>query len=101
MELGHLRCSKKRDYEDLLGQDGFKRLGEKKWRRKVRAVVQGFSDALLPDDIVIGGGQADQLKRLPESARRGDNAAAFTGGFRLWQVPALPAAEPVLKKVTP
>lgn len=84
MELGHLRHSKARDYEDLLGKRGFKRLGKKKWRQKVRAVVQAFSAAFLPDEIVVGGGQADQLKKLPPRARRGDNAAAFVGGFRLW-----------------
>jgi polyphosphate glucokinase len=84
MELGHLRRSKRHDYEDLLGKRGYKRLGRKKWRRKVRAVVEGFSAALLPDEIVIGGGQADRLKKLPSHSRLGNNAAAFLGGFRLW-----------------
>ncbi|MFM9925177.1 ROK family protein [Variovorax sp. H27-G14] len=84
MELGHLRRSKKHDYEDLLGKKGFKRLGKKKWRRKVCAVVEGFSAALLPDEIVVGGGQAERLKKLPSRTRRTDNAAAFVGGFRLW-----------------
>jgi polyphosphate glucokinase len=84
MELGHLRRSKHRDYEDLLGKKGFKRLGKKKWRRKVRSVVNGFSAALLPDEVVIGGGQAERLKKLPPRTRCTDNAAAFVGGFRLW-----------------
>jgi polyphosphate glucokinase len=84
MELGHLRRSKKHDYEDLLGKKGFKYLGKKKWRHKVRSIAQGFSDALLPDDIVIGGGQAERIKKLPPGARRCDNIAAFAGGFRLW-----------------
>lgn len=84
MELGHLRRSKRHDYEDLLGKQGFKRLGKKRWRRKVCAVVEGFSAALLPDEVVVGGGQADRLKKLPPRTRRGDNSAAFAGGFRLW-----------------
>jgi polyphosphate glucokinase len=84
MELGHLHWTKKRTYEDFLGKAGYARLGKKKWRRKVRRAVQDFSDALLPDDIVIGGGQADRLKRLPALTRLGDNAAAFAGGLRLW-----------------
>ncbi len=46
MELGHLRRSKHHDYEDLLGKRGYKRLGKKKWRRKVHAVVKGFSCGL-------------------------------------------------------
>ena len=81
MELGHLRRSKRHDYEDLLGKRGYKRLGKKKWRRKVHAVVEGFSAALLPDEIVIGGGQADRLKTLPPRSRLGNNAAAFSAAF--------------------
>jgi hypothetical protein len=84
MELGHLRRSKRHDYEDLLGKRGYKRLGRRKWRRKVHAVVEGFGAALLPDEIVVGGGQADRLRKLPPRSRRGNNAAAFLGGFRLW-----------------
>lgn len=84
MELGHLRRSKHHDYEGLLGKRGYKRLGKKKWRRKVHAVVEGFSAALLPDEIVVGGGQADRLKTLPPRTRCGSNSAAFLGGFRLW-----------------
>ncbi len=87
MELGHLRRSKRHDYEDLLGKSGYQRLGRKKWRLKVGAAVRGFSAALLPEDIVIGGGQADRLKKLPPRARLCDNSAAFLGGFRLWEDP--------------
>jgi predicted NBD/HSP70 family sugar kinase len=85
MELGHLRRSKHHDYEDLLGKRGYKRLGKKKWRRKVDGVVQGFAAALLPDEIVVGGGKAKKLKKLPPRTRRGSNAAAFVGGFRMWE----------------
>jgi polyphosphate glucokinase len=41
--------------------------------------------ALLPDEIVIGGGNVKNLKELPDHCRAGDNANAFEGGFRLWQ----------------
>jgi polyphosphate glucokinase len=94
MELGHLRRSKHHDYEDLLGKRGCRRLGKKKWRRKVHAVVQGFAAALLPDEIVVGGGQADRLKTLPPRTRLGSNEAAYLGGFRLWDE-SLPAPPPI------
>ena len=41
--------------------------------------------ALLPDEIVIGGGNMAHLKAMPEHCRAGSNANAFEGGFRLWQ----------------
>jgi polyphosphate glucokinase len=85
MELGHLRIGKGHHYEHDLGKQGRARLGNKKWRRKVVEMVDGFRAALLPDYIVLGGGNAKHLTELPLLARRGDNANAFPGGFRLWE----------------
>ena len=41
--------------------------------------------ALEPEDVVLGGGNAKLLEKLPPGCRAGDNANAFTGGFRLWE----------------
>ena len=46
--------------------------------------MQQLIAALEPDDVVIGGGNAKLLKKLPKGCRMGDNANAFLGGFRLW-----------------
>ena len=88
MELGHLHGVHGHDYEHYLGEKGRKRLGNKRWRANVHDVVKGLRKALLPDDIVLGGGNVAHLKRLPKQTRRGDNAHAFLGGFRLWERPA-------------
>jgi polyphosphate glucokinase len=85
MELAHLRYRKGRTYEDYVGLRGLKRYGQKKWRRYVADVVAALRDALQADYVVLGGGNATKLKRLPEGARFGDNKHAFTGGFRLWE----------------
>lgn len=85
MELGHLHYSEGCNYEDYLGKQARKRLGNKKWRGKVMDAVEGFRKALLPDYIVLGGGNAAKLKRMPPQTRRGDNADALLGGFRLWE----------------
>jgi polyphosphate glucokinase len=83
MELGHLSY-KKGTYEDYVGIRGLKRLGKKKWARHVEFGVARLIDALHPDDVVLGGGNAKKLKKLPPGCRKGDNANAFVGGFRLW-----------------
>ncbi len=93
MELGHLHHARDCTYEDVVGNDARRRLGKKKWRRKVRHVVKNLRDALLPDYVILGGGNAKKLKRLPPGTRYGDNAHAFRGGFRLWDSD-LPAAVP-------
>jgi polyphosphate glucokinase len=84
LELAHLGVGK-RTFEDDLGIRGFKRLGRKKWQKRVEAVTMRFVSALILDEVVLGGGNAKKLTRLPLGCRMGDNANAFLGGFRLWE----------------
>ena len=83
-ELAHLPYKKGRTYEDYVGERGLKRLGQKKWRRAVADVCERFGTAFEIDYIVLGGGNARRLKKLPMNVRLGSNANAFTGGFRIW-----------------
>ena len=85
MELSHLPYRKGRSYENHVGERARKRRGNKQWRRDVDQVIKDLRAALLPDYVVIGGGNVSHLKRLPPKTRRGGNADALTGGFRLWQ----------------
>jgi polyphosphate glucokinase len=84
MELGHL-AYKRGTYEGYIGRRGVKALGKKRWRRHVTNVVKRFMTAVRPDDVVLGGGRAKKLGKLPKGCRLGDNAHAFTGGLRLWE----------------
>src|SRR5262249_41234712 len=71
-------------FEDYVGLRGLKRHGKKKWRHLVEDVVERLTLSVNADDLVIGGGNAKFLKRLPPGARLGTNADAVKGGFRLW-----------------
>ncbi len=84
MELAHLPY-KKGTYEDYAGLAGLKRLGKKKWRRHVEDIVTLLKTALQADYVVLGGGNARLIHKLPPGTRLGDNTNAFRGGFRLWQ----------------
>jgi polyphosphate glucokinase len=84
MELGALSY-KNRAIEDYLGVRGLQKLGKKKWRKTVEFWVKRFTSALLLDDVVIGGGNAKKLDKVPPGCRIGDNANAFLGGFRMWE----------------
>jgi polyphosphate glucokinase len=83
MELGHLPFRKK-TYEEYVGRAAQDRLGRKNWRRTVFEVLELFRRALVPDYVVVGGGEAAKLGELPAGVRLGDNANAFRGGFLLW-----------------
>jgi polyphosphate glucokinase len=83
MELGHLPF-RKATYEDYVGERGRERLGEKHWRKAVLETIETLTAGLLPDYVIVGGGNAERLDELPANCRHGHNEAAFLGGFRLW-----------------
>jgi polyphosphate glucokinase len=84
LELAHLPYRKGLTYEDYLGLRGYERLGVKKWQGHVENVVALLKEGLQVEYVVLGGGQAKKLTRLPADARLGSNANAITGGLRLW-----------------
>ena len=84
MEIAHLSYKNGRTYEEYVGEAGLKRLGKRKWRRHVLDIVTRFKAALEADDVVVGGGNAKLLHKLPAGVQLGANANAFIGGYRLW-----------------
>ena len=89
LELAHLPYRRGRTFEEYVGAAGLARLGPRRWQRCVTDVVERLKAALQAEDVVLGGGNARLLERLPAGARLGANAKAFIGGFRLWDVPAV------------
>lgn len=86
MELGHLPYKQGRTFEDYVGERGLRRLGKKKWRKVVAQVVEHLSRALEVDYVVLGGGNARRLKKLPPLTRLGDNSNAMAGGRIIWEM---------------
>ena len=101
LELAHLPYKKHDTYEDRVGKRGLDRLGEKKWRREVETVIELFRRALLPEYIVVGGGNAKRIDDFPAHVSRVDNSAAFTGGFYLWRSPNLTAPRALARAGAP
>ena len=83
MELAHLPY-REATFEDYVGIRGLERHGKKRWREHVLDVIARLRAALEPDEVVIGGGNAAKVDKLPPRTRLGDNGNAFLGGFRLW-----------------
>ena len=104
LELAHLPYKKKRTYEQYLGKAGRTRLGRRKWEKHAAVVVEILRAALQADEVLIGGGRADELVELPKriaSVRIGGNEHAFEGGALLFgdspfaaQVPEFRLEEP-------
>jgi polyphosphate glucokinase len=95
-ELGHAHLTKHHDYESLVskaaleGHDGKVSASElKSWTAALQRVVADLSKLLVPDHIVIGGGNVKLLEHFrttfpDHSIVAGDNALANVGGEDLW-----------------
>jgi len=97
-EVGHMPYKHGRTFEEYVGERGRGRLGNRRWREAVREVITDLNAAFEADYIVLGGGNARRLKKLPRGVRLGANDHAFSGGLRLWdphsEVITSPAAAP-------
>jgi predicted NBD/HSP70 family sugar kinase len=85
LALGHLLLYKDETFEQYLGRKGYEKLGIKKWQHAVTDAAAALKAAFLVDYIMLGGGQAKKVDRLPDGCRRGSNDMAYVGGVRMWE----------------
>ena len=88
LELGDLPYGDGATIEDHVGKRGLDWLGRKSWESEVLAALKQLKLAFIADYIVLGGGNAKLLKKLPEDVELGHNRNAYLGGCRLWQTQA-------------
>ena len=86
LELGDLPYCNGSIIEDYLGKSGHARLSEKVWQRDVQHALVQLKKSLIADYVVLGGGNAKELKEIPKGVELGHNRNAFLGGVRLWQI---------------
>ncbi len=60
-------------------------LGEEAWEDEVLLVVPALKQSFIADYVVLGGGNAKCIDKLPKGMELGHNRNAFIGGVRLWQ----------------
>lgn len=85
LALGHLKLWEGETFNHYLSRAGLNLHGKKRWRQAVAEAAAMLKAAFLADYVVIGGGNADEMKELPEGCRRGGNHNAYFGGLRMWE----------------
>ncbi len=85
LELAHHPFQKKRSYEDYVGKAALRKVGAKKWNKRVREVLAQVQPIWNPSVIYVGGGNAKKLKGdLPQGVKVVPNVAGLLGGIKLW-----------------
>jgi polyphosphate glucokinase len=72
-------------YDDQLGDAALRRIGRKKWNKRVHAAIGALDTLLMFDHLYIGGGNARHVTGpLAANASIIDANAGLLGGIRLW-----------------
>jgi len=85
LELAHHPFRDDKTYEDYIGAKALKRVGKKKWNKRVARVVAQVLPVWNPRKLYLGGGNAKHLKvALPANVVIASNMAGLLGGIALW-----------------
>ncbi len=86
LELGHHPLRAGKTYEQLVSNAQLKKVGRKRWRRRVELVVQTLERIFNYDTLHIGGGNAKKLNgEFADNVRLFVNVEGLAGGTRLWE----------------
>jgi polyphosphate glucokinase len=86
LELSQHPVRGDRTYDDYVGDRARKRIGTRKWNRRVRRVLGILETVFNYDRLHIGGGNAARIDfALGRRVRVVDNAAGLLGGVALWR----------------
>ncbi|MFI5268331.1 MAG: ROK family protein [Chloroflexota bacterium] len=87
LELGHAPFKDGKTYEDYVSDATLKKLGHKKWRKRVRELVDSLEPIWNGRVLYVGGGNSRLLhpEDLPPGVRIAPNSAGLTGGVALWR----------------
>ena len=88
LELAHHPFRKGEDYNDQLGEAALRKIGAKKWRKRVEEAFANFQSLVNYDRLYVGGGNARLLDgHVGPSVTIVDNLAGILGGIKLWEAP--------------
>ncbi|HEV8131654.1 MAG TPA: ROK family protein [Acidobacteriota bacterium] len=88
LELAHHPLRKGETYNEHVGDKTLKKIGVKKWNRRLRRALATLRVLINFDRLYIGGGNASKINlTLDPDMKIVSNTAGILGGVRLWEHP--------------
>jgi polyphosphate glucokinase len=85
LELSHHPFRKGLTYNEVVGDAARRRIGNKRWSKRVRSALETLDALMFYDVVYVGGGNARHVTvDLGPKARTIDNRAGMLGGIKLW-----------------
>jgi polyphosphate glucokinase len=81
----------KKTYDEYLGVKAVKKVGAKRWNKRVQRILVQLRAMINFDTLYIGGGDAKLIDfELPADIKVVSNTAGLTGGVQLWSEANIP-----------
>ncbi len=86
LELAHHAFRRGKTYEEQLGNVALKKVGKRRWNKRLRKAVGALEDLFSYDRVYLGGGNAKKITGpLPPRTKTVPNIAGLLGGIALWR----------------
>ncbi|MDE2500919.1 MAG: ROK family protein [Alphaproteobacteria bacterium] len=86
MEIAHMPAHNGKTFDDYLGDKVLKKIGVRKWSKRVSKMLPFLYTMLHYDHLYLGGGNAKKLvTALPPKTTVVSNIAGLKGGAGLWR----------------
>jgi polyphosphate glucokinase len=91
LELAQHPLHKNDTYNGYVGDAARRKIGRKRWNKRVARTIEVLHTLLNYDHLFIGGGNASRINlRLPDNVTLVSNDAGIDGGAALWRPGRLP-----------
>ena len=99
MEFSQHPLRKGDNYDEQIGDVALRKVGKKKWNKRVRKAIAALDAVFEYDHLYIGGGNSKNLRGdLGERITIIDTDAGLLGGIRLWDQAAHTAVRRTVKR---
>ncbi len=86
LEIAHHPFSKKGTYDEYLGDKAYHEIGDDRWNKRVKKVIDVLKTVFNYDFLYIGGGNSSEIDfKLDDNIKIVSNREGIKGGLRLWQ----------------
>ena len=85
MELAHMPIHHKSDFDGYIGEAERKKIGNKEWNKRVKALIPVLATVMNYDHLYLGGGNSQRITfKLPRNVTLVSNDAGMEGGAFVW-----------------
>ena len=93
LELAHHPFRKDQTYNEQLGDATRRRIGKRRWNKRVQVAIRTLYDLVVFDHLFIGGGNSARVSGpLDSNISLVGNEAGILGGIKLWETDSLELA---------